>query len=65
MRLPADDGGRSKKRLEEGSDAELNLVYYLFRAHHWTPEMYYAMGHGGRDLALALALREVEQLTEG
>lgn len=34
---------------------------YLFQAHHWTPEMYYGMDAGGRDLTWALALREIEQ----
>ena len=61
MRLPGPDHRRSKKRLEEGSDAELGLVYYLFHRHHWTPEMYYGMGQGGRDLAWALALHEAER----
>lgn len=42
----------------EGGDGELNLVYYLFHHHHWTPEMYYSMGMGGRDLTLALVLHE-------
>lgn len=36
------------------------LVYYLFHHHHWTPEMYYGMGQGGRDLTLALASWEAE-----
>ena len=44
-----------KKRLTEGGDTELELVYYLFHKHHWTPEMYYGMGQGGRDLTLAFA----------
>ena len=35
-------------------------VYYLFHRHHWTPETYYGMGQGGRDLTLALALHEAE-----
>lgn len=42
----------------EGRDLELNLVYYLFHHHHWTPEMYYSMNLGGRDLTLALVLHE-------
>ena len=61
MRLPRDDDRRSKKRLTEGGDPELDLVYYLFRRHHWTPEMYYGMGQGGRDLTWALALHEIEE----
>lgn len=36
-------------------------MYYLFHHHHWTPEQYYGMGQGGRDLTLALALHEIEQ----
>ena len=40
--------------------AALDLVYYLFRVHHWTPEMYWGMGQGGRDLTYALALQEFE-----
>ena len=32
-----------------------------FHKHHWTPEMYYGMGQGGRDLTLAFALHEVEE----
>lgn len=46
--------------LEEGSDPELDLVWYLFHHHHWTPEMYYGTGQGGRDLTWALALHEAE-----
>lgn len=61
MRLPAADHRRGKKRLEEGGDPELDLVYYLFHRHHWTPEMYYGMNQGGRDLTWALALHECEQ----
>ena len=60
MRLPQTDHRRDKKRLEEDSDPELYLVYYLFHHHHWTPEMYYGMGQGGRDLTLALASWEDE-----
>ncbi len=61
MRVSQGDHRRDKKRLTEGGDSELSLVYYLFHAHHWTPEMYYGMGQGGRDLTMALALREIEQ----
>lgn len=64
MRVPPDYGGRSKKRLTEGSDEELGLVYHLFHVHHWTPEMYYGMGQGGRDLTLGLALHEIETALE-
>ena len=31
-------------------------MFYLFTRHHWTPEMYYGMGHGGRDLTWGMAL---------
>ena len=44
----------------EGEDPELNLVVYLFHEHHWTPEMYYGMDYGGRDLTWALALHELD-----
>lgn len=64
MRLPPADGGRSKKRLREGGDEELGLVYYLFHVHHWTPEMYYSLGPGGRDLTLGLTLHEIESRAE-
>lgn len=37
-------------------------MYYLFRRHHWTPEMYYGMNQGGRDLTWALASYEAEHL---
>lgn len=36
------------------------MLFYLFSRHHWTPEMYWNMGHGGRDLALALAYHELQ-----
>lgn len=61
MRLSRDDHRGGKKRLKEDSDLELSLVYYLFHHHHWTPELYYGMGQGGRDLTLALASWEAEQ----
>ena len=63
-RVPAGHHPRSKKRLKEGGDCELDLVYYLFRVHHWTPEMYWKMGQGGRDLTYALALQESEDIRE-
>ncbi len=64
MRLSPGHHRRSKKRLAEGTDPELDLVFYLFRVHHWTPEQYYAMGQGGRDLAWGFALREIELAEE-
>ncbi len=36
-------------------------MYHLFHVHHWTPEQYYALNRGGRDLVWALALHEAEQ----
>ena len=35
-------------------------MFYLFTRHHWTPEMYYGMGHGGRDLTWGMVLREMD-----
>lgn len=49
----------------EGGDPELDLVFYLFHHHHWTPEMYYGMSCGGRDLTWALALHEAEFYPSG
>lgn len=40
------------------------MVWYLFHYHHWTPEMYYGMEQGGRDLTYALALHESELRAE-
>lgn len=64
MRIPQDHDRRSKKRLREGSDPELGLLYYLFHVHHWTPEQYMEMNPGGRDLAWALASFESEEMEE-
>ena len=50
--------------MREGSDPELGLLYYLFHVHHWTPEQYYSMGRGGRDLAWALASYESDMREE-
>lgn len=33
-------------------------MFYLFHRHHWTPETYYGMEQGERDLTLALASYE-------
>lgn len=38
----------------------MDLAFYLFRFHHWTPEQYYAMSHGGRDMTWGFVLREIE-----
>ena len=65
MRLPQADHRRDKKRLEEGGDQELDLVWYLFHHHHWTPEMYAGLSAGGQDLVWALSLRECEEAKEG
>ena len=40
------------------------LLYYLFSRHHWTPEMYWSMSVGARDLAWALASYECEQIKQ-
>ena len=56
---------RSKKRLTEGIDPELSLIFYLFRVHHWTPEMYANLSLGGQDLVWGMALREAELLQGG
>ena len=41
------------------------MLYYLFRVHHWTPEMYASLSAGGQDLVWALSLRECEEAKEG
>ncbi|WP_302201751.1 hypothetical protein [uncultured Oscillibacter sp.] len=58
MRLPPEDHSRSKKRLREGSDPELELIYYLFHVHHWTPEQFSTMSRGAQDLVWGLASYE-------
>ena len=32
------------------------LLYYLFSRHHWTPEMYWSMSAGARDLAVGAGI---------
>lgn len=64
MRLSPPDHRRSKKRLEEGSDPELNLLYYLFVQHHWTPEQWRNMSAGAQDLTWGLASYEAESLAK-
>ena len=60
MRIPDGDHRRSKKRLEDGGDPELGLVYYLFHVKGWAPGDYYRKSPGERDLIWALASYEVE-----
>ena len=48
--------------MREGSDPELGLLYYLFHVHHWTPEQYWQMCRGGRDLSWALASYESDEM---
>ena len=60
MRLPGQHHGRDNKRLEDGSDPELGLVYWLFRVKGWAPGDYARMSPGERDLVLALASYEAE-----
>lgn len=50
-RLPPHDHHRSKKRLTDGSDEELGLLYYLFSAHHWGLADLRALWEGGDWLA--------------
>ena len=50
--------------MREDSDPELGLLYYLFHVHHWTPEQYWQMSLGGRDLAWALASFESDEMAE-
>lgn len=54
------EGTGSLTLYKADSDPELDLVYYLFYRHNWTPEMYYGMEQGGRDLTWALASWEAE-----
>ena len=39
----------------------MNLVYYLFTRHHWTPEMFLQLSRGAQDLVWGLASYESEQ----
>lgn len=48
----------------EGGDNELDLIFYLFHYHHWTPEQYIKMEFGGRDLTCGLVLHEIDQMEE-
>lgn len=50
--------------MREDSDPELGLLYYLFHVHHWTPEQYWQMSLGGRDLVWALASFESDEMAE-
>lgn len=61
MRIPHGHHRRNKKRLEDGGDPELGLVYYLFHTKGWSPGEYYGKSPGERDLIWALASWEAEQ----
>lgn len=61
MRLPHEYHRRSKKRLEDGSDPELGLVYYLFHTKNLMPWDYAGRSKGERDLVWALASYEAEK----
>ena len=50
--------------MEEGSDPELLLLWWLFTRHNVMPWEVYERPQGYRDLAEAFALRELEQLRE-
>ena len=50
--------------MEEGSDPELLLLWWLFTRHNVMPWEVYERPQGYRDLAEAFALRELEQLQE-
>lgn len=60
MRLSSDDDQTGKKRLEEGSDPELGLVYYLFAKHGILPGDYYRRSEGEKDLIWALSSYEAD-----
>ena len=64
MRLPDADRGRSKKRLTEGGDPELNLLYWLFVNKNIPPWAFYERSQGYRDLVEAMALQEIEDRRE-
>ena len=61
MRLPAGDHRSGKKRLEDGSDAPLNLMYYLFHSGRLSIDgRLLAEDRGWQALASALASYELE-----
>ena len=60
MRLPDEHHQRSKKRLTEGGDPELNLLYWLFVNKNVPPWEVYERSHGYRDLLEAFAIQELE-----
>ena len=66
MRLPQDHHQRSKKRLRDGTDGQLGLLYYLFSAHHWPVSELQRLWEGETkwwDLVNALSSFECEQHT--
>ena len=40
-------------------------MFYLFRFHHWTPDMYTRLSAGGQDLVWGMAIQECELREEG
>lgn len=60
MRLSPGYHRRNKKRIEDGSDPELGLVYYLFHTKGWKPDEFYLKPPGFRDLVAALASYEID-----
>ena len=66
-RLSPHDHQRSKKRLTDGSDPELGLLYYLFSSHNWGLADLRALWEGEtgwHDLILALSSYEANQRAE-
>ncbi len=50
--------------MEEGSDPELHLLWWLFMRHNVMPWEVYERPQGYRDLVEAFSLRELEQLRD-
>ncbi len=62
--VPQNDHHRSKKRLRDGNDQELGLLYYLFSAHHWGLHDLRSLWEGDtgwHDLILAMSSYEANQ----
>lgn len=62
MRLPHEHTARGKKRLREGSDPELDLLYWLFVHKNLPPWEIYSRSQGFRDLVEAFAAQEMEDI---
>lgn len=62
MRLPHEHAARGKKRLREGSDPELDLLYWLFVRKNLPPWEIYSRPQGFRDLVEAFAAQEMEDI---